>query len=222
MNYTMLEIWKNAAMWHAINVHLPLVLAMVGLPLVAVMAIRRGRDRSMRWGLVAFYVLLVLSALYAVYTGERAMDALSSTVSANAWKRVNIHEWMAKKVWIFGAVTAFFLLLVNIPRVWARQTFLVLALIASLSTTGWVVVTGHFGGTAVYNYGLGTPPSQEGFEAKAVVAKSPKKKAKPSAVAKAPKPEAPKAVAEAPKPAPANDGKTAIPQVNIVKAVSFD
>lgn len=215
----MLDIWKNAAMWHAINVHLPLVLAMVGLPLVAVMTIRRGRDRSLRWGMVAFYVLLVLSALYAVYTGERAMAALSSANSANAWHRVELHEWMAKRVSIFAGVTAFFLLLVNIPRVWARQTFLVLALIASLSTTGWVVVTGHLGGTAVYHYALGTPATEAGSEpAKPAIAKAPKNKSKPTAVAKAVAPKPAPSVATATPPA---NAKSAVPNINIVKAVSY-
>ena len=39
----MLDPWKNPAIWHAINVHLPIVLAILGLPLVCVLAITRGR-----------------------------------------------------------------------------------------------------------------------------------------------------------------------------------
>src|SRR4051812_42371388 len=229
------ELWNNAPMWHAINVHLPLMLAMVGLPLVAILAITRGRHRNFRWALFGFYVLLVLSALYAVHTGEQAMRALSSNISVAASKRVELHESMARAIWIFGSVTALFLLLVNIPRVWARQTFLVLALMASLATTGWVALTGHFGGTAVYHYGLGTPASEfESDATKTVVAKNTKKQKKsapPTAIAKAapapapvPKVVAPAANAVAPVPtsAPAAVAQNTVPSVTVVKAVSYE
>ena len=39
----MLDPWKNPAVWHAINVHLPIVLAILGLPLVCILAITRGK-----------------------------------------------------------------------------------------------------------------------------------------------------------------------------------
>ena len=35
----MLDPWNHPAVWHAINVHLPIVLALLGLPLVCVLAI---------------------------------------------------------------------------------------------------------------------------------------------------------------------------------------
>ncbi|HTL31010.1 MAG TPA: DUF1549 domain-containing protein, partial [Tepidisphaeraceae bacterium] len=219
----MFEIWNNPPMWHAINVHLPLVLAMVGLPLVAILTITRGRSRAMRWGLVGFYALLAGSAAYAMWTGHRAMDALSPTLPRAAWDQVNLHEWMAEKVWILGAITALCLLLVNLPRVALRQTFLALSLIASVVTTGWVIATGHTGGTAVYAFGLGTPGAEFASTNRAAPAIAVAPTTAPS-VAAAPAPATSVIPAPLPTPVPAPAAKSGetVPAINIVKAVSYE
>ena len=152
----MLEPWNNPAMWHAMNVHLPIALVLLGLPAVAWVAITRGRSRSLRWGGVAFYALATLTSWFAAETGERAMDRLPNTLPQAAWDRINFHETMAEMVWIFAAATTVLLLLANIPRRWARQGFTTLALVASVVTLGWVAVTAHSGGVAVYEHNLGT------------------------------------------------------------------
>jgi mono/diheme cytochrome c family protein len=65
-------------------------------------------------------------------------------------------------------VTALLLLIANIPRRWARQTFVTLGLVLSVTTAGWIAVTAHIGGVAVYEHGLGTvalrnsPPTPDG------------------------------------------------------------
>src|SRR5687768_5537858 len=153
----MFDPWNHAPIWHAINVHLPVVLALLGLPLVIFLTITRGRSRALAWFSAAFYVLLMLSAAFASRTGEAAVGGLPAALPLPAWDRVKFHEWMAEKVWIFAAVTGLCLLLANVPRRSFRQTFLALSLVASVATVGWVFVTGHSGGVAVYEYGLGTP-----------------------------------------------------------------
>src|SRR4051812_18561778 len=117
----MLDPWKNPALWHAINVHLPIVLAVIGLPMVCMVAITRGRSRGLRWGVVAFYAIVAASAWFAMYTGLAARKELPTLTSAAA-DQIAFHQRMAEKVWIFAAVTAVLLLLANIPRRWARQT----------------------------------------------------------------------------------------------------
>ncbi|MEA2734020.1 MAG: hypothetical protein QOE14_471 [Humisphaera sp.] len=148
--------WQNPAIWHAINVHLPITLAVLGLPLLCIVAITRGRHRWLRWSTVALYAFVTVAAWFAAETGEGAMHALSPGIPKAAWDRVNFHEWMAEKVWVLAGVTTVFLLLANFPRRWARQTFTTLALIFSVTTVIWVMVTAHSGGLAVYEHGLGT------------------------------------------------------------------
>src|SRR5882724_3692431 len=144
----MLEPWQNPAIWHAINVHLPIVFAVLGVPLVCIVAITRGRSRSLRWGVVAFYALVALSAWYAMVTGEAARHELP-TLTAAASDRIAFHERMAEFVWVLAALTTVMLLLANLPRRWARQTFTTLSLVFSVITAGWVAVTAHSGGLAV-------------------------------------------------------------------------
>lgn len=150
----MLEPWKNPAIWHAINVHMPIVLAVLGLPAVIVVAITRGRSRTLRWGVVLFYAAVALSAWYAARTGMAAKSELGTLTQAAA-ERINFHQKMAEKVWMLAAVTAVILLLANIPRRWARQTFVTLSLVFSVVTAVWIAVTAHSGGVAVYEHGLG-------------------------------------------------------------------
>ena len=152
MNYP----WENPAIWHAINVHLPITLAILGLPVLCVVAITRGRHAWMRWSTVGLYAIATVAAWFAAETGEGAMEALSPAISAAAAQRVEFHEQMAQWVWVLSGVTTILLLLGNIPRRWARQTFVTLALIFSVTTVGWVMVTAHSGGLAVYEHGLGT------------------------------------------------------------------
>src|SRR5688572_20739818 len=154
--------WQNPAIWHAINVHLPITLAVLGLPLLCVVAITRGRHRALRWSTVALYAVVTVSAWFAAETGVGAMEALSASIPAAAAERVNFHEWMAQWVWVLAGVTTLLLLLANIPRRWARQTFTTLALIFSVTTVIWVMVTAHSGGVAVYDHGLGTVAMRDG------------------------------------------------------------
>ena len=153
--------WNNPPLWHAINVHLPLALGLLGVPLVCVVAIVRGRRPALRYGAILFYVALVGAAWFATWTGERAQERLPNVLPAGAWDQVNNHEWMARKLWIFAAATAVLLAMSAIPRRWARQAFATLAVVASVTTGTWVILTGHSGGVAVYQYGLGTGAMQQ-------------------------------------------------------------
>src|SRR5688572_25444432 len=125
--------WNNPPLWHAINVHLPLALGLLGVPLACAVAIIRARRPALRWGAVMFYVALVLAAWLATMTGEKALEALPNVLPAGASEQVNHHEWMARQLWIFAAATALLLALSAIPRRWARQTFATLAVVASVT-----------------------------------------------------------------------------------------
>src|SRR3954469_23703606 len=114
--------WNNPPIWHAINVHLPITLAMLGLPMLCVVAITRGRNRALRWSTFALYAVVAAAAWFAAMTGENARHALSPHITAAAAERIEFHEWMAQWVWVLAAITALLLLIANLPRRWARQT----------------------------------------------------------------------------------------------------
>jgi hypothetical protein len=101
--------------------------------------------------------VLILLALGAVWTGERAYDQVPRELPGDVWGIVLQHEAMAEQVWVFAAVTAVLLALSALPIRWFRGTVMALAMVASLATAGWVATTGHYGGTLVYSHGVGTP-----------------------------------------------------------------
>ncbi len=152
----MLDPWKNPAIWHAINVHLPIVLAILGLPLVCILAITRGRHRGLRWGVMFFYMLVTAAAWFTVQTGERAMDMLPPTISQAASDRIALHEKFAVEIPLLAGITTALLLVANFPRRRVRQVFTTLALVSSVVTACWVAIAAHSGGLAVYDFGLGT------------------------------------------------------------------
>lgn len=151
--------WQNPAAWHAINVHMPVALAMLGIPLAIFVAVTRGGKPWLRWGTAVLYAALIMSALMAVQSGERAMDHLPAGASPEAWKQVDYHEYLARKVWIFATATLVLLLITAIPRKRFRQIGSVLATVAAVLTGIWVMIVGHAGGTLVYQYGMGVPPT---------------------------------------------------------------
>ena len=86
---------------------------------------RAAAAAALRWGVVAFYALATLAAWFAAETGEARDGRAAAHAPAGRLRTAsNFHEWMAEKVWIFaGGRRRSCLLLANIPRRWARQTF---------------------------------------------------------------------------------------------------
>ncbi len=136
----MLDPWKNPAIWHAINVHFPIVFIVMGLPLVCVLAITRGKSRGFRWGMVAYYVVLAALAWYTVKTGQRAMEEMPPTISQAAADQIAFHEKLAKQIPLLCGIAAGLLLLANIPRRRVRTIFTTLGLVQSVGLVAWLAV----------------------------------------------------------------------------------
>ena len=144
---------------HAAIVHFPIALAIVGIPLVYLSAVL-GRERSaLCWVTVGCYALLAGVAYLAVLTGRTVAGQASPLLSQEAAKLLELHEDMAELVWMFAAGTTALLLLSLIKVRWVHILFMALAMIASLLTGVWVGMVGHYGGTLVYEHGVGTPIS---------------------------------------------------------------
>ncbi len=144
-------------MLHAIAVHFPVALAVVGLPLVYLTAVMDSERDTLRWVTAGCYALLVIVAFLAVRTGEGAEAELPNYLPAEVWDAVDQHRWLGEWVWLPAALTTLFLVLSAVRVRWFRVTAISLAMLASLATAGWVAYTGHVGGTLVYEHGLGTP-----------------------------------------------------------------
>lgn len=145
---------------HAISAHLPIALSMLGvLAVIAAIAIRTPRH-SLRWVVVGTYILLAAAAFFTTRTGEDARAAVSGAVNKTIWDTIDHHEEMAEKVWMFAVATAGLMAVSVFAKGHLRIAMNVVTVIACLLTAGWVAVTGHYGGTLVYQHGIGIPPDQ--------------------------------------------------------------
>lgn len=145
---------------HAIVAHLPIALSALGVLIVVVsLLIKTSRD-MLRWVAVASYCLLAATAYAAVRTGEDARTEVSGSLPIAIWETVEHHQWMAEYVWMFGMGTAALMGISIIATSGLRHATGLLGLALSIATAVWVGLTGHDGGTLVYEHGIGIPPDQ--------------------------------------------------------------
>ncbi len=152
------RLLDSPEMFHAAAVHLPVALAVIGLPLALLALLPTKAARPVRFAAAACYALLILSAVLATRSGENVLDLVPNTLPAFVWADVNQHESMADKVWMFAAATSVLFVLSLLKHVAVRRTAAAFAATASVATLAWVIQVGHHGGTLVYEHGLGTPP----------------------------------------------------------------
>ncbi len=154
------EFIPNTQEAHAIAAHLPVALSMFGILFVVAALLLRTDREVLRWVASAVYLLLAATAYIAVDTGEDSRGEVAGTVPKAIWEVLDKHEEMAEYVWMFGIATALLMAASAIAEYTPRKVIGIASLIAALATAGWVGVTGHHGGTLVYQHGIGIPPDQ--------------------------------------------------------------
>jgi len=151
------EILNSPQMIHAVAVHFPIALGILGIPLVFLCAVTQMKNVTLRWLTFACYALMAAVAFVTVITGEHALSAVPSAVWSEVRTLAEQHQFFAENVWVFATVTALLVMLGGFKNDRLRMTFTVLAVLASVGTGVWVGVTGDLGGTLVYTHGVGTP-----------------------------------------------------------------
>ena len=110
---SLMETMNDPQRWHAVTVHWPIVLGVLGLPmLVALWLLIAARARQatpvLRWITVVFYVLAMISAIVAERSGDHAVDSSLADIeiTEEAADALSHHREMAEKAWLFFAGTA--------------------------------------------------------------------------------------------------------------------
>ncbi|MCE9588978.1 MAG: hypothetical protein K8S99_00455 [Planctomycetes bacterium] len=168
----MLETLNDPPRLHAAIVHFPVVLAFIGVPLMLALIATRGRSCTLRWLLVALYVVGSVGGFVAMQVGGRAEDKLSE-LSANgpglthaAHEELEEHEEMGEKLWWMMLLPAGAVALGAVKRTPVRVIALVLALGLGVLAATLAGLTAHRGGTLVYAHGVGVPASPNNYPAK--------------------------------------------------------
>lgn len=158
----MLETLSQPQTRHAAMVHLPIAVALLGILALCGFAVTVGRSKAIYWFCVVLYVVGAAVAWMAHEAGEEAVAMLDTSVmTESALERLETHEEMGERVWIWLAVTAAITASTRfvIGRARLRAIVLVVAVLASFASAAYVAVTAHHGGALVYEYGVGTPRS---------------------------------------------------------------
>lgn len=151
----MIEALQDPQTKHAIMVHMPIALSVLGI-LLGLLAAIMGKNKTMTWIAVGAYLLLGISAYLATESGEDAQNDLNTAIT-QVNETVQEHEEMAEKVWIFAVVTAGLFVVGGLTKTKVRIGAMSLGVISTLATAGWLAQTAHYGGELVYSYGAGTP-----------------------------------------------------------------
>jgi uncharacterized membrane protein len=152
-----MDAWGDPGMRHAMVVHFPIVLSVVGIPAAVAAALVKDKTRAMRWTALVLYVALALSGMLARNSGHDAHDAVYGSLSDEAQRLLEEHEELGDKIWLFGAAVAVLVGLsfarnrkLRLPSSW-------LAVAVAVAAAGWTANTADHGGRLVYEHGAGTP-----------------------------------------------------------------
>ncbi len=151
------DAWNDSAMRHAMVVHFPIVLSILGVPL-ALLAVLVRRDRNpFQWTALAVYALLAASAYYAAeISGESAHDAVRGSLPEDGAATLEEHKTLGEGVWMYAGGAALLIGASLAPRRWARVGGGWLSVGAGCFIAWWVADTAEHGGRLVYQYGAGT------------------------------------------------------------------
>lgn len=141
---------------HAIAIHMPIALSTLGV-LVAVCTLIL-RRKSARIFAIVFFVAFAGSAFFAIQSGEDAAAALPPQLSERAGEVLDRHEDLAEWLWMGGLGVAAIFALSLVPMRMLGFAARLLGVVGALGLAGWTAVIGHYGGTLVYEHGVGTQP----------------------------------------------------------------
>jgi len=157
---------RDPQMRHAIAVHLPAALAMLGFLAALLSAVLSGKRAALRGVTLSVYVLLVVTAWLAVLSGESARAEITRLLPGEVHDIVVTHEAMAEKTWALALITAILVLAGCVAGEKLKRLAAWLAVIGALATAGWVAQVAHYGGVLVYEHGVGTAASTAFIEIK--------------------------------------------------------
>jgi uncharacterized membrane protein len=160
-----LGLFRDPHARHAMMVHLPIVMGLLGVPLTLAVLLGGARSLSLKVVTIVVFLLAGAGAALAASSGEEAESRLEARgLTAVEQGSLHRHEELGEGGWIWPLLPAGLTAITLIP---ARRRAIPmiaagLAVAGSLGVAGWVVITAHAGGSLVYVHGLGVPQRTPG------------------------------------------------------------
>ena len=153
----LLETLTDPAMRHAAFVHMPVTLAFMGLVLIVISAVLRGRSARCTAFTVLTFGLVALTSWIVVESGVDAKAELGAHPD-DVMRLVADHERMARRLWMFALGAACVAAVGFVPIAKARIAAVALSLIAGIAVMTSIAMTAHQGGSLVYRHAAGVAP----------------------------------------------------------------
>lgn len=154
----LLDMFADPHALHAIMVHLPIMLGLLGVIPIAALCIGRFRSTQLRWVVAAWFMLLAASSGAAAISGHAAatnLDRADPPLSSGERAAVAVHHYRGSRAWIWPLIPVALVLLSARPR-WRAPAGAAAAL-SAVGVAVWFGVIAHAGGRLVYARGLGVP-----------------------------------------------------------------
>lgn len=160
---SLLDSLRDPHARHAMLVHMPIMLGVMGVVPLAALAVGGFRCDRLRWTVVAWFALLSLSSLVAAQSGSAAARKLERSIPPLApadQSALAMHEHRGERAWIWPLIPALLVAWTARPR--ARPAAGSAAVLAAAGVAVWFGLIGHVGGRLVYAHGLGVPAREVG------------------------------------------------------------
>ncbi|MBM4108878.1 MAG: hypothetical protein FJ255_08745 [Phycisphaerae bacterium] len=155
-----LDSLKDPHARHAMMVHVPIALGVLGVPLGLALLLTGARSTVLKLVVVACLLMTSAGAALAAQAGEDAEHKLEERgLTKIEHDAVHEHEELGEGGWVWPLIPAGLAALTLIPS--KRRAIPLaaagLATLASLGVAGWISATAHAGGRLVYEMGIGVP-----------------------------------------------------------------
>lgn len=156
----MIRFFNDPSARHAMLVHIPIALAVLGvLPAVA-LAATRFRNVTLKAVCVAVFAIAAGGAVLAENAGHAAEEAAEHAavpLTEAQEAALHEHEELGENGWMWPGLTALVFAATFIPKKRVAPVAGAVGIAASVGVLYWASVTGHAGGRLVYEFGVGAP-----------------------------------------------------------------
>lgn len=145
---------------HAMMVHWPIVLGLLGVVPAAVLVVTLGRSTRARVVALVWFALASLGAGLAANSGgpaEHSTKRQTTDLTEAEQAAIHEHEELGEGGWKWPLIPAGLIALSFIPRKRVQLIAACAGLAGALGVAGWISLTADAGGQLVYVHGLGVP-----------------------------------------------------------------
>lgn len=145
---------------HAMLIHWPIVLGLLGVVPAAVLVVTLGRSTRARIVALVWFALASAGAGLAANAGgeaEHGIEQSTPLLTEAEQAAIHEHEDLGEGGWKWPLIPAGLIALTFIPRKRVQVIAACAGLAGALGVAGWITLTADAGGRLVYVYGLGVP-----------------------------------------------------------------